>query len=268
MLGKLLKYEFKSTARLFLPFYGVLILLGILNRVLFVNLDNIEFLFIPRTITMGLYIFLIIATFIMTYLIIIQRYYKNLLGEEGYLSMTLPVKTSSHIISKGISAFVWLVSTLLVTLLSILINISDYSFIPRFFDLYKEAVVMFKAYSGMSLNLFVILGLAISLVYLSTSILMIYTAAAFGQLVNKRRGLASFGAYAAIYAILQFISVIVFNLITVFGIASPFDENFGSNIPFSSIANIFYIVLALQIIFSASFFFTTKYLLKNKLNLE
>ena len=32
MLGKLLKYETKATARIFLPLYGALVLLAVINR--------------------------------------------------------------------------------------------------------------------------------------------------------------------------------------------------------------------------------------------
>ena len=34
MLGKLIKYEFKGTARLYLPFFALLVLLTVVNRFL------------------------------------------------------------------------------------------------------------------------------------------------------------------------------------------------------------------------------------------
>ena len=44
-----------------------------------------------------MYGMVIIAAFVITLIVIIQRFYKNLLTDEGYLMFTLPVKAHSHI---------------------------------------------------------------------------------------------------------------------------------------------------------------------------
>lgn len=43
---------------------------------------------------------------VVTAVILIQRFYKNLLGSEGYLMFTLPVTVSQHLFSKTIIAVV------------------------------------------------------------------------------------------------------------------------------------------------------------------
>ena len=40
MLKKLLKYEIRATARLFLPVFGAILLLAILNNIFFANCNN------------------------------------------------------------------------------------------------------------------------------------------------------------------------------------------------------------------------------------
>ena len=55
MLGRLIKYEFKATARTFLPLYGVLLLLAGLNR-LFMEFKFQNFAFgIPQILSWILY---------------------------------------------------------------------------------------------------------------------------------------------------------------------------------------------------------------------
>ena len=270
MLGKLLKYEFKATARMFIPFYIAIIVLSLLNRVVFGVLQSSTLMAIPRFLTMAVYVFLIIATFIMTYLVMIQRFYKNLLGEEGYLSMTLPVKVSSHLLAKSISAFAWIMATMFVTFLSILLMIPDLRFILEIPDAFREASRVFKDEIGLSFSLFLLMGIEIMCASIITSVLMIYTAISLGQLSNKHRVLASFGAYIAIYSIIQTINV----SLLVIG-SQIFESTFNAFYEYTTITSLqsnFIIIimlgiLGLQIVYGVSYFFLTRYLLDKKLNL-
>lgn len=102
MLGKLLKYEFKSTARMLPIVYlavGMAYLLGLLAKAL--NIGQFK-------ITMS--VFLVIggiAAVIMALVTVIVRYFKGLYGAEGYLSQTLPVSKGCLIASKVINAYIW-----------------------------------------------------------------------------------------------------------------------------------------------------------------
>ena len=58
MLKKLLKYEIRATARLFLPVFGAILLLAILNNIFFNFNDIPDF---AAVLTMMLYVILIIA---------------------------------------------------------------------------------------------------------------------------------------------------------------------------------------------------------------
>lgn len=276
MLGKLIKYELKSTGRLFLPFYAAVLVLSILNRVLFVALDNMKFMEIPRFITMSTYVVLIIGTFVMTYVVMMQRFYKNLLGEEGYLSMTLPVTATQHIISKSITAFIWIVSTVIVTFISIFAMLPDYSFIGEIMSGYSTAAAEFAAFTNISLTFTLLLAFLLALVSLLASILMIYTAISFGQLANKHRVMMSFVSYIGIYAIIQTINVSLIGVFS-FGINKWLEQathSFGIgdagmvSIPGNTIVLVLAGGVALELIYCAAYFFITKYVLEKKLNLE
>lgn len=105
MLGKLLKYEFKASARLFLLLYGALLLVTIINSVLLRigdNLSEANWVYsLAQGIVMFSYIMLILAVAITTIVVIIMRFYKNLMGDEGYLMFTLPVSTDVE----GVTSF-------------------------------------------------------------------------------------------------------------------------------------------------------------------
>ena len=82
MLGKLIRHEIKSTARIFLPLYAVLLVFALLNRYLnplqvfdSSGTPNLESML--KGISISLYVILIIAVFVLTLVIVIQRFYKT-----------------------------------------------------------------------------------------------------------------------------------------------------------------------------------------------
>ena len=117
MLGKLLKYEFKSTSRVLWFLYAGLIVVALLfGLVLRVELNVGDIFLTGSSVQSGsgsslimtilmtalglIYMLMIYAIFITTVVVIVMRFYKNMLGGEGYLMHTLPVKTSNLIFSK------------------------------------------------------------------------------------------------------------------------------------------------------------------------
>ena len=86
MLGKLMKYEFMATGRTFLPLFAALILVSIVNRLL-----SSLGLNVPSAIGTVVSVILMVGVAVVTLLITLQRFRNNLLSNEGYLMMTLPV---------------------------------------------------------------------------------------------------------------------------------------------------------------------------------
>lgn len=134
MLGKLMKYEFKALARILLPIYLALIAAsGLFSFVLSRSSINeapgvVEFhgpswignnssLIVSGTI----YGFAAFLLFAVTLIMVIQRFNKNLYGDEGYLTLALPVKLSTHVTNKVISAAIWAVLSGIVGCVSIVI---------------------------------------------------------------------------------------------------------------------------------------------------
>ena len=95
MLGKLLKYELKATSRVFVPLYIAILVVSIVNG-LSLNLEIFNIQGLATIILMCLFISLFVITIVVT----IQRFNKNLLKDEGYLMFTLPVSSKYLVLSK------------------------------------------------------------------------------------------------------------------------------------------------------------------------
>ena len=119
MLGKLLKYEFRATGRSMLPVLGVMTLLVALANVSVRVLDKNIGGFLA--VLFGLIIFAtviaVIAAEIMPIVVMVTRFYRNLLGGEGYLMHPLPASVHSLVWSKLIVSCVWMLLTNLVIFL-------------------------------------------------------------------------------------------------------------------------------------------------------
>lgn len=82
---KLLKYEWKACARTCLPLYGAIILVALINHLLYSEAVPDLLFGIPAAIMSMLYAVIFAAVFVATAVILVQRFYKSLLGGEGYL---------------------------------------------------------------------------------------------------------------------------------------------------------------------------------------
>ena len=103
MLGKLIKYEFRATRRTMLPLYAALLCVALLTRLSMSALSapgggaHHGFLNFVAGIMGMLFGLLTFALGFITLFLMAQRFQKNLLGDEGYISFTLPVTVSQNI---------------------------------------------------------------------------------------------------------------------------------------------------------------------------
>ena len=122
MLKQLLKYEFKATKSLYFGLYLALALLSVVLGVSFRQenawADNTNFGRL-EVILMVLYLSVIFAIAVLCFVSTVQRFYKNLLGREGYLMHTLPVTETQLILSKLITSMVWVLCSGLVGIVCI-----------------------------------------------------------------------------------------------------------------------------------------------------
>ncbi|RDY23113.1 ABC transporter permease [Romboutsia maritimum] len=258
MLIKLIKYELKACGRTFFPLYGAILIMSIMIG-LFSNVNLFAIQGILTIVLTGLFIALGVLTLILT----IQRFRKNLLEDEGYLMFTLPVSSKELIFSKFIvsimysilSAIVSIISFIIITLMMSKINIIEV--IPDILNHMKD---IFASNKGIISSLLILLTMVV--VY-SEFILKIYLSISMGQLpiFNKYRNLTAFISFFIL-------NIIIFNIKKfIFDIISP-----TFNIEITEFNDLFvnvssYIVIVYAIVSIILFMFIS-YILDKKLNLE
>ncbi len=275
MLGKLIKYDLRSCFRKFWVLWAALAALGVLNgfTIRYVlekgHLGGfLTFLLgILPIILMGV---LVIAIGIMALVYICERFYKGLLGDEGYLMFTLPATTAEHIASKCIVALILeVISALAAALTAFLVAlVYDPSSLFEFLGQIPKwlARIEFPRGTGWLIAEFVLL----CLVGIVVSNLQIYQAIAIGHLGQKHRGGLALLAYVGInMAVSILVGLLGDKSINRFVgmISFSFDET-GLHGVVSSIAGGLGVTLLWNLILGAVFFFGTKLILDKKLNLE
>ena len=264
MLSKLMKYEIKATARVFLPLYALIIPMSLLTKVfLHTTADTFE---IPRMITMSVYVILMVALFVMTLIVTIQRFYRNLLGDEGYLSFTLPVKTHTHIDAKLLVTLIWVLLSSLIAALSIFILAADGNTFAQIRRVWVLEFVPFLAKYGTEFWIAALEGIVLVVVSTLCQTAEIYTAITVGNLSSKHKLIAGIGAYIGFGIVMQTIASIFVSMF------KPFFENYftatNPDFPFPAINFMLLIILLMQLIYLGVFYFVTDWLLSRKLNLE
>ncbi len=258
MLAKLLRYEFKSIGRLFLPLYGLSILLAIANRFTAYNPD-FEYE-IPEFVLMGTFITLLMGLAIVTFIQCVLRFKRNLLGDEGYLMMTLPVSRFDLVFSKLIAAVVWTVIGGFVGLTSLFI-LTPYDSMVSTFHILSD---IFR-YGGFNGVMFFVYMILIGILGVAAVYTPIYTALSLGHISNKNKMLASFGWY--------FVNSIAVNILSS-GLVLTLEKthlwgSIGINISGNMVSHMIFLgIITILLIYNAAHLLITNYMLKNKLNLE
>ena len=146
MLIKLIKHEFRATARVMIPLYLVTILLAVMTRasdlwtkmVTFEGLTGQSFLaLISGIISVG-FALALIATFVVAVVLTIQRFRSNLMADEGYVMFTLPVSTHSLVWSKLIVSTVWFLGAVVIDVVAMMTLVADLAMFQEIGRVFEE----------------------------------------------------------------------------------------------------------------------------------
>ena len=196
MLGKLLKYEIRAMGRIMLPLYLVMIFIAGLfavNMRMSMSGNAKALLEKFALITGFLFFAAIMAVGVVMLIMVIQRFYRNLLGTEGYLMFTLPVTTLQHIISKALTSLIWIVIGIAAGAAAGFLMVGILSNIPEFMKELQDAWKMF--FSTKDLAAKVILLVIFLIVGITESLCKVYAAMAVGHQLSSHRVIGSVGAY-------------------------------------------------------------------------
>lgn len=221
MLGHLLKHEFRATGRRMLPTLGVLALLGLLAnlsiRVLESGMGGGLLRVVMSLFILAFFIGMTVA-WIMTLVLMISRFYRNLLKDEGYLMFTLPTNSHALIWSKLIVSTVWFFATALVTGLLMVLTVLNLA------NLSGEDLSRLSAFLGDGLQYLHTLGvtngslilmlfeLIVACVVTSlTTCLHFYAAMGLGQMSDNHKGMWSVLAFIGISIVFQILGTTLFS---------------------------------------------------------
>ena len=278
MTFKLVKYEFRSTARmmgiLWITLPVLAVLMGLYDKLFggdglgeypaAVNLIN--------SVISFLYFTIFVALITMTVMIIILRFYRGLLRDEGYLMHTLPVKTGQLITAKGVVAVCVSVISMAVAVLSILLlslfdgwkSVRMGEFVQYTMELMKERPMI--AIIGLEC---MFLGIS----WLMAGIYKVYASLSIGQLAAKHKIALSVASHIGIsIAGIMILSLAgkVFNTLTGWfdGLADSVEAWISGISTDGTIVLSLLIVILFEIVKVAVFHVVSQQLLRRKLNLE
>ena len=203
MLKQLLKYEFKATKSLYFGLYLALALLSVVLGVSFRQenawADNTNFGRL-EVILMVLYLSVIFAIAVLCFVSTVQRFYKNLLGREGYLMHTLPVTETQLILSKLLTSMVWVLCSGLVGVVCITVMVSigvlDAEVLGTLsWDRWKQLWQMLYEEIGPEFWVAMVWTILINLARLASLILCVYAACMIAHQFKKQTMVAGILAF-------------------------------------------------------------------------
>jgi hypothetical protein len=214
MLGKLLKYDLRSMLKSFLLIWGGVLAISLVNHFTLNADGRLTGMLgtVSVLIPILLYAAVIISMIVLTLIFIIQRFYNGLLRDEGYLMFTLPVRPWQLVTSKGLSAVIITLLSVLVGAVSVLLLMpwaTARDFLRSFFSLYGGNYY----FTTGQMVLLSFEGLLLVLVSAAKSIYQIYAAIALGHLFRRHRVGMAFVMYLVISTVLAILGTLGLNAV-------------------------------------------------------
>ena len=265
MFGKLFGYEFRYSARVVPFIYIGLVASAAVCRLMLELIGLSRYFIIPFVLTLLFYILVFCAALLVPYVMSVVRFYKNMVGDEGYLTFTLPVKTSVQIAAKMICAVVWMLMSIIVAVGSTAIIWLSEDSLSNLNSLISQIVKAYQSEGVYAQFVTMIIEYAVVIILnLAAGIGMIYAAMALGQLVRGHKVLGAIGFYFALSIASSTVSGIV-GAVTMlaFGTGNSALMSF-----FSSMNINLGVMILVYILFGAAYFILTERIMTKKLNLD
>ncbi|MGN0995912.1 MAG: hypothetical protein ACI4PG_03315 [Candidatus Ventricola sp.] len=277
MLRKLMKHELRATGRVM----GPMLLITLLTAV-GANLSIRWLLNMRSTLANVLGGLLLVAAvaaslgvWVMAFVLMIRRFYRNLLRDEGYLMMTLPVSVHKQILSKALVSVLWFAVALVTVVLGMLIVAADVSLVRAIGRGLEELMALLRE-NGMSLSehaitMLTAIGLWMPVLLVLGGIsmcLQFYAAMAIGHSFSAHKGAMSVAAYIALQIALGMLSKGLAWLLRVTG-AGALISRMLEQMRYGVATNVALLGAALAaVLLAAALHMITAYFLTRRLNLE
>lgn len=123
MLKKLMKHEFRATGRIMLPLLLLVLVFAVGGNIAVNSLleTGNRVLNTLGIVLLTAFVIAIMTSCAVSFVLMVQQFYRNLLRDEGYLSMTLPVSVHEHIWAKLLVSLIWWLAVGAVSALALFI---------------------------------------------------------------------------------------------------------------------------------------------------
>lgn len=274
MLRKLLKHEFRATGRVMLPLYLVLLVTALGSnlagrKMVGSRSDVLSILGVLIVTAFGIAIF---GVLLMSFVLMIQRFYKNLLQDEGYLMFTLPVSVHQHIWSKLIVSVVWFAATILAIIAASLIVAYQGGFLRELFDFigwFFEGLRKLKVSETLNGMVYLVEIAILMFLAMAAFALQFYAALAAGHSRANRKMLWSVVWFFGFQFALQFcgsLLMIGLDRLGVFNFLNHLSINWTSATAAIHVGLL--VSIGVVVLYGAIFYAVTTFFLKRHLNLE
>lgn len=270
MLRKLIKHELRATGRMMGP-----MLLIVLVAAVGGNISTYRLLETSNGVlnTLGIvlltaFFIAILASGVMAFALMVERFYKNLLRDEGYLTMTLPVSVHEHIWAKLLTSLIWWIAVLAVAAVSMLILVFSRNMMQEIGDILAQLHI---ADLNLAQNLPHLVLFCVELALLlavggACVCLHFYAALAVGCSFTHHKdalSVAGFFVLPAVWHVIQRVAMFLINLMNLEGVGL-----WLQGLPQATQTHLTMLgVTVVTAIPAALYYALTAYFLKNRLNL-
>lgn len=269
MVKKLYKHEIFALSRVLLIVYAILLAVSLMGRFIqFFENDTLSYQIISGS-SFFVYGLAILACIAFTTIFGVVRFYKNLFTGEGYLSLTLPVSTTTHIWVKLLTAVLFDIFSAITVLLSVII-ITSGEVLKELFLAGKYIFNNLPDQLSANLPAYILEVLLLIIISCISKYLVFYTCISIGQLFRKNRILAAVGAYFVYYIIGQVLStimMIVYTILSEMGALDPMYD-FLDKYPYKSAHIVLISSIVFYLIGVLIFYMITQHIMRKRLNLE
>ena len=306
MFSKCLKHELKATSRVLVPLLACVLILGIVLGLAFAGLGSLYDMgdaTVPEggeitdggDVTVGgeaidfknpadvlafivaaAFMILLIGFFVMmvvcavaVFVLMVRRFYTSFFTDEGYLTFTLPVTVDCHLASKTVSMMIWSAISSAVTLLAVgAFVLGIFSFMPEeiFMDeyvkLYLEAMgkELVSVFSGS-----IIFGIINTIISGISSYLLLFFSISVGcMLTKKHRFIVCAASYLVINGVASNIMSTATGILTSVFMGMTADDSMYD----LYIMTLLLVSTLLAVAQGVGCYFGTRWILKNKINLD
>jgi len=210
MLGKLVKYDLKWIYKVVVVFYALAILFSMLGRGL-QEIKNSVIFSVVSQICFGIAISMMVSSVINCVMRLWARFIKNCYKDESYLTHTIPVKKKTIYASKVISAFISIITTVIIILICLAICYYSEANIEMLKSILELAATTYQT-TVVNILLLVSLILTMQMIWI---VLIGYVGIILGHKSNTNKMLKSIVIGFGCYMGTQMVSLVI---ICIFGI--------------------------------------------------